>query len=355
MALVWADGFDHYGTGSGAQTNMLQGAGAWAALPNTVYGGYPVTSIKRTGVAAMSIEWAGNVGVSGTYRRVITTASNEVGVGFGFYMDNLPSDDAYVGFAFLSGTTVIASFYVSSTGAILAYDGTHSDTLVGASDAGDVSAGAFNHIEMRVLRDSVVGEMECRVNGETVVFANNLDLGASNVDNYAFRKGTNGTGPDSYVDDMFCWDGTGDANNSFIGPARINLVFPVADTAQADWTPNTGSGYQAIDDTTPDGDTTTIDTDTEGDLSDFEVGTLPSEIDGIIGVYVPVMAKLADAGIGTIKIAMVSNAEVAEGPEIPLTASYAYWGSVFETNPDGDIPWTKTTFEAALLRVEKVL
>ena len=159
-----------------------------------------------------------------------------------------------------------------------------------------------------------------------------------------------------YFDDLVAWDMEGGNFNSFPGPVRVTTIYCDADTDQADWDVfGATDGYQAINQSVPDGDTTYIHSDNPGDRSDFKIGELPAEIQTITAVFVPALGRLENAGIGDMKISLVSGGEVAEGPSHPLTPVYTYRGSSFEVDPNTDGPWTKSTLEAALLRIEKTV
>lgn len=348
MALLWADSFDHYGTGATGITNSLQGP--WGVMNGN-------TSINatrpRTGANAMEMVWTPNATVMAS--RTIPSSDKRVGVGFGFYLNALPANDNYISARFKNSITNIVSIYFSAGGAILAYIGSHTGTLVASSDNGIITASAYNYVEFSMLRDSVVGEIEVRVNGQVVIFVNNLNLGALNGSTFAFEKGVNGAGPTGYVDDIVCWDGAGTTNNTFIGPVRISTIYPTGNTAEADWSVNTGSAYAAIDDTVPDGDTTYIMANTAGMVSEFSISGLPSEVEQVAAVYVPAMSRLAGAGVGNLQVSLVSDGNVAAGVDRTITATYTYWGDVFPLDPDGNISWTKTSIEASLLRVEKTV
>lgn len=349
--LLFADSFDHYGSGSAGYANLTKGPGAYGEIGSDTYVGIS-SAQKRTGAYSLSMNTNANGGTVG-FRKSIVAANNEVIAGFGLYLSALPASSSKICFQWLQGTTPVASLIVTSAGALRLLIGGSSGTLVAQTD-NIIAAGTFNHIEIRALRDDVVGELEARVNGVQVAFIDNLDLGDNDIDGFQQIVPANGSGVTTYIDDLTICDTTGTAINDFMGPVRVNTSFVSADTVEADWTKNTGTdGYALIDDIAPDGDATYLEADTIGEVSEFALSALPSETADIKGVYIPAMARLADAGIGNLQVSLVSNSEVSLGPNEPITTSYAYYGSVHELNPDGDIPWTKASLEAALLRIEK--
>ena len=341
MALLFADGFEHYGTGSTGRTNML--AGPYLELAST---GQPSNAQARTG----SLSLKGNTNNSWCFRRSTGVAKNELGVAVGVYYESLSGVRKVIDFQ--ANTTAVCSITVSAAGAIQARVGgfNAAATIIGETDAGLITASAWHHIETRILVDDVVGEVEIRVNGSTELFLTNVNLGANLVNVVGHYMIT--TSP--YIDDLIVWDTTGDVNNTFFGPARVNTVFMSADTDVDDWSvTGAATGAEAIDETTPDGDTTYVSAAMVGQRSEFVPGELPPETEVIGGVYIPAMAKLASAGLGNFQLSIVSNGEVATGPDYPLTTAYTYWPSIFEKDPDGNKVWSKAAFEAARIRIEK--
>jgi hypothetical protein len=355
--LLWADSFDHYGTTpNGGRDAML--AGAWAGF-SAGNGTLPVVSNARgrTGSNSLLISYnsLANAGVQA--RRVLGGNKSVMGVGFGVWMSSLPGINGRHGIEFRSNANAaVCGLFIQSDGAIGFYTGA-SAVLIGSSEP-VLQTGSWSHVEAKIVSHETSGSVEVRVNGITVLAFEDLNLG-SGIAAVVFGNPQAGSGGGSFnwhIDDIVTWDDQGDYNNDFIGPARVATLFPAADTAQADWIPvGETDGYACINNVPPDGDTTYISAEDAGDISEFELSTLPPETEVIAGVYIPVMGRLEDAGVGQIQVSLVSNSEVSEGPDIPLTTAFTYWGAVHEVDPDTDLPWTKEGIEAALVRIEKTL
>lgn len=354
MALLWADSFDHYGVGG--ETAML--AGAWTQIGES--GTFPVISTEQARTGTRCIKWINEL--SSSQRRLIRrnfpTAKLVVGVGVGVYFTNLPSTSDIIGVQLRNSSNVgILSVFFQSDGSISVRAGTEAGTIIAASDP-VLNAASWDHVEIKAIFDTVVGEVEIRVNGLAVITMTDLNLGAVGASQVVFGKyvSTSGTYGIFYVDDVFAWDDNGTLNNDFIGPMRVETIFPVADTAATDWVRNTGaSDFAALDDVPPDADTTYLAGAGLGDISEFVLDTLPPETALIAGVFIPIMAKLEAAGLGNVQVSLVSGADVSAGPDQVLTTAYAYWDSIHETDPATDLPWTKAGLEAALVRIEKTV
>lgn len=360
MALIWAEGFDHYGdgsTGDEGRTFMLQGA--WAQFSSGNGPGAKIqASNARTGTCCLRFPFNSLATDSAQARRVLGAAHLVVGCATGIYFGGLPAVNKEWGFEFRNNSNnAIVFIAVQSDGAIAIYTGS-ARTFYAASDP-IITAASWQHIEARIVCDDIVGAVEVRVNGITVLNETDMNLGVAGCTQMVFGMpaGKNGGGSLNVdYDDIVTWNDSGDFLNSFIGACRVETVFPDGDTAQADWgITGAATGHEAIDDNPRDSDTTFISSDVATEISEFTLPTLPPETANIKGVYIPVMAKLFAAGTGNIQVSLVSGAAVSLGPDQTLTTAYTYWGGSHEIDPDTGAPWTKEGLEAALLRVEKTV
>ena len=357
MAIMWADGFDHYGTSpNGGRDNLL--AGAWSEIDDSTAGTFQISdAFVRTGTHALYADSGSGTG-SAFIRRLLNSTLTSFGVAFGVYLLQIPGSDTGVGMGFRDNTNAeIFSLTYMSDGSIALRDGDNNGTIIAQSDP-VMTAQTWNHIEVKMVIDPVVGEIEVRVNGEPIIEATDLDLGSTGVAGITFNRFVSNPANTSafYIDDVVTWDITGAIANDFIGPCRVETLFPSADTAVDDWSvTGAADGYQAIDEVPPDGDTSYISADTAAMVSEFELDNLLPETDTVIGVYAVTMAKLDSAGSGNLQTSLVSGGDVAAGDDNALTTAYTYRGDVFMTDPDTTDQWTKAAVNAMLLRVEKTL
>lgn len=359
MALLWADGFEHYGVGAVGRDNMLNGAYGFVHADCQ-----PSAAQSRTGGRSLSV--FGQTSSNSTFwRRVFPTNKLNFGFAMGLYLTALPSNPHRMGWQIWGNTGVpIYTINIATDGSLMLKAGNSAagnPPLVTSDPV--LTAEAFNYIECEMLIDSVVGECEIRVNGVTVIHMTDANFGTQPAASICGGKrlegnptGTWSGSPTMYFDDLVAWDKEGGNFNDFPGPVRVTTIYCDGDTAEDDWAVvGAGSGYEAINDAVPDMDSTYISSDNPGDVSEFTVGELPAEITTISAVYVPVLGRLENAGIGDVKVSMVSDTEVDEGPSHPLTPVYTYRGTSFETDPNTGTAWTKSTLEAALLRIEKTV
>lgn len=353
--LLFADSFEHYGdTPNGGRTAML--AGEWLEINSSNISVQEASA--RTGTHSLRFAGALTTGQIRA-RRSLKGPKLSFGLGFAIYYDNgLPTQSDRQGVQLRnSANESIVTISFNPDGSFNIRQGDEFGPLVGVTDI-VISAQAYNFIECKFVIDPIVGYIEIRVNGAVEFVISDVDLGTDPATNIAFvhRMGPTGsyTVPTLRWDDLIAWDTEGDHNVDFLGPVRVLTHFPETGTAEADWVRvGAATDVEAISEVPADGDTSYLGADDINLVSEFTLPELPPEVVAVRAVYVPAMARIEDAGVGNIQVSMVSNGQVDAAPELPLTPFYTYRGSAFQSNPDGDVEWTKEAYEAALIRIEK--
>lgn len=352
MALVFLEGFEHYGTGATGFTNML--AGPWAEITNT--GTWSIVSSPvRTGTKSLRYNAVNSTPNVLRYNKKV--ASDIIGVGCGVHLENLPSN-VILGISVRNASnSTILSVSFNPDGSLSLYKGSFAGTLIETSDT-YLTAGTFHHVEFRALIDDTVGEFELRVNGVVALQLGGLNLGTAPAKMVCFGgiSGTTTPQPYVYFDDIFIWDNGGTYNNDFLGPLRVLTVFADGDGSPQDWdVTGAATGHEAIDEVPSDGDTSFISTGILNEKATFTLPELPVEVSYIAGIYLPVLSRIEEAGTGSINASIISNGlSYYGGDNQPLTSSYTYWPFTFDYDPNTDVAWTKSGFEAAAFQIEKV-
>lgn len=349
--LLWMDSFDIYGTSTTGNTNMLEGV--YAQITGA---GSPTTAQARTGANSYTFP---NLVTS--IRRIFGADKATVGVGYGIYIENLPNvSNAMCLATFLNnGGTAVASVTVSTTGQIEVRTGGPSGT-VRATSAPALVTTAWQHVEMKLTFHATTGAAEIRVNGQTVINASNINTdGAAGGVAAQVRIGldtTPGATPTTwYIDDLFAWDLSGTYNNDFIGDKKVYVLVPNADTAAADWTPNSGStGYTQIDEIPP-SSSDYIQGTVVGDISEFELTDLPSDVTNVLALQFYTKMLKTDAGDSNVQMSAVSGASAAAGTDRPITTNATVYTDVFEEDPDTNAPWTLSGVNGMLARAARTL
>lgn len=362
MAILWMDGFDHYGTGSAGVTKMLDGV--WAEHNNSTID----TSRSRTGIASLKlIAGYQNTG-QGSRRAFPGNTKSVVGVGYAMWMDKLPDYNYSQQLFVISNTSNQARIAISmdTTGRATVHQGPVSGPVLYTAGAPTFIAGAWQFIEARF---DVAGAVELRVNGVSIFSLSGLAM--ANTGNFAqvtvgprsmIVGGSTYKGENFWIDDLFSWDNSGSYNNDFVGDRRVRAYYPDSDTAVAGMTPfGQAYGYQCIDETVPNDETDYLLSATPTGVpptpivSEFGIQPIDIEVAGISAVQTYTRMRKTDAGDCNIQVGMVSGASVANGVDRPITTQWTYWQDVLEFDPATGAPWTKAALDAAKLRIARTL
>src|SRR5690606_9162603 len=250
--------------------------------------------------------------------RIVFGSNTEViGVGFGIRLQSLPAANNRVFFNIRDvSNTEIATVCIQSDGSIEVKRGSEGGTSIEITDA-VITAGTFHHIEFRALIDDTVGEFELRVNGITLIQLGGLNLGTI----YSSSFGISSAFTQCWIDDLFIWNGEGSLNNDFLGPLRVLTVYADGDGTPQDWSViGATDAYDAVNEVTPDDDESYIGSDTVGDKATLTMPELPPEVSAIAGIFVPVYARIEEAGTGQINLSMISDGSSYYGGDTtPLT------------------------------------
>jgi len=151
-------------------------------------------------------------------------------------------------------------------------------------------------------------------------------------------------------DDFAINDTTGSVNNGRIGQGGIVALWPNADTADKDFSRSVGSdNYSLVNSFPPDGDTTYVEAGTIGDLDLYQ----HQQIGGagtVDAVWLTLTGRVVNGAAAPIQPTIKSVATTMVGsPPIYLVNTYATQGRLFETDPNGGIPWTTTAVNSALI------
>lgn len=360
MAIMWADSFDHYGlTEADIYENFRKGA--W----NTAVGlginvGFPTNA--RTGNFAFRT--SAGAGYKGSALRTFPGAidKNVIGVGAGVFLASMPNTPGQMGMAFRQNSNdVVASYTINTDGSLGVYlNGDYlgqSMQLVGSTEAGVIQPGAYQYIEFAVMADPLVGWIEIRVDGVTVYRIEELPIPRGPITHMRIGSLTNWVYSGVILwDDIVAWDDSGAHNNTFTGPVRVYTGMPNGDGTEQDWIVHgAATAWEAVSDIPPDGETTYIEAEDAGNVVELTLPDLPPEVVAISGVYIPIMGKLVEAGVGRVSAGLSDGTNAEMSPEQPLTPTYAYRGFPIQKNPTTGEPWTREEYNDAVLRIEKTV
>lgn len=357
MALLWMDGFDHYGA---VASNASQAVSATVRgeMLNGVYAvvdyAFATNSLSRTGGKSLIVKREG-ASIRTAIRRILGAGFDMVGVGFALYLPNIAARQNETYFTFYDGAGVPqCCMSITSTGA-LTFSRGYTTALLGQSADGAVVASAWQHVEIKVLCADL-GAVEIRVNGVTVLSLVDVNTKAVAEDNIRqvgiAREGIGFT--EFYIDDYFCWNTLGDYNNDFIGDKRILTLYPNDNDTLQEWEPvGVATGFEAIDEQVPDGDSTYIEATEAVSVSRFELDNIVENIGSIAGIQTYALQRKTVAGVCNTKVSLVSGIDEANGEDRAITEQWTYYTDVHEIDPATSAPWTKSVIDSVKLKIER--
>jgi len=351
MALLFMDSFDHYVTADLTEK--------WSSVV-----------ISGTSGALNTINTTGGRRSSGAWRY---TPGNDTLNAFGYIQKNLPATGATVvcGFAFnpsgasggsgmpifsvLNGATSLTYLRLNSDLTLSVGRGGHSGspTLLGTTAA--VTAGAFTYVEIKLLLSATVGTVDVRFNGVSVLSLTAQNTAAATtwtnirLGLLSAAVGNSIVSGRTYdYDDLYVLDGAGAAPlNDLLGDVRVDARRPTAAGAVTGWTPLAGANWDAVNDTTPDDDTTYTSTSTVSATDTFVTEDAPIVGATIFGVQHCLAMKKADAGTCTVAPVIRHGTTNYPGAPISPGTSYSYGVAIAATNPGTGLAWTEAGFNAA--------
>jgi hypothetical protein len=359
LATQWMDDFTSYGTtGAAADARLLNGIYAenvrasLAADPDPTAGGVMVMS-KIAG------------GLGGALRKVLSAPRVTTGVAARYWLSALPNAsgvDSSPWLAVFGDTNNLNNVIIvpDPSGNIRAIrtDNAGALTTLATTSTPCLTANAWKHIEIKCTIDIAAGYVEVRVEGITVLTFTGRTLGTTsgalsstqNVSLYSAQSG-----PTMFVKDFIIWNTTGGVNNDFMGSCQVVKIIPQSDDSLG-WTASTGTtGFNLINDATPDDDTGYITAPFPlPSPSQFNMTDLPVNVSTVRGVMVLHRSRKTDGGDGNIQVSVVSGANVGTGSDRPITTAYTYWYDVFDKDPSGS-SWSRTLVNALKLKLNRTL
>jgi len=338
MALVWADGFDHYGS---------------AAEMQKVYGDYASNNFLIGAGARTGTGYVEHYNENGSFSKLIATPQTAFGVGVGFKPTSFPGNLTHGFSLYDTAGNATRLLFNSSLGFCFYYN----STLLGTSANNLVNVNSWQQVEFFANKGNgtTTGYLEARLNGNVILTVSGLALGATSYNKwYSHNPGIGGSGGWALqLDDLLMWDTTGTINNTFLGDRRCLTSFATSNGATQGWTFTGGAtAWQSINSVPPSG-TNYIEGVNSGDASEFNKGALTLLATGVAGVRVVASALKTDAGAATFRLGMHSGSFATMGASITPGTTYNYYDTILELDPNGSIPWTKASVEAALVRIAK--
>lgn len=263
------------------------------------------------------------------------------------------------------GTPHVGLFIIPSTNVLQIRRGTLTSSVQLGSDLPLApSIGTWYYIKMKVKVHDSAGTVDCIINEVVQCALTGQDTrdGATgtisriNLGSYAAFGG--GTQSAFDFQDAATCDTTGSAPmNDFHPEGRVHAGVPTSDGDATDWTANTGTRWEAVDDAAPDGDTTYITSGTVGHRALFNRTAITSNPVTVYGACTVNVVAKDDAGTSPLKGLLKVGGTEYEGAVGGNVSGTSYVGirEIFENDPDTGSPWASVAaWNAAQSGVKKV-
>lgn len=354
MALLYLDGFEHYGT-----TNVDD---TWTILEENKTPYTKIVAEGRTTTHALCFDQSRETGDNGYWQ--IALSKGQVGqtsgvLGFALRIENLGDRNPGQWNKLIEITDgnwqcIYVTIHVDGTMTMHA-KGTVDvfDLLLAGPSTFSVEDDVWHYVELKWTIHPTAGAMHLKVDGMTIFDLTNVSTDglSPNGDQWTtIRLGGNSAfGHKQFIDDLYLLDTTGAVNNDFLGDITVKTVFVEDDGAYSQWTPSTpGDHYVLVDEADPDDDATYVETETLNDVDTYVFADVATT-DTIVGVQLSVNVRKSDQGDAAIssrvRYSSVDYDEYSNAFQEPFglggITEYYYVDFPWDTHPNGS-SWTPT-------------
>lgn len=346
MALLFIDSYDHYATSDAVKKGYS--SSYFAGTPGDI--GASIGAYGRNSTNGLRCRSSASAGQRSTATLTISNASGTTCIiGVAFKMNVLPSSEALV-CQIWNDSAVQISLTVSSGGSLSVRRGGLSGTVL-VTTATTLSAATFYFLELKILFDNTAGTYEVRIDGVSAgsgTGADTINSGTAGFDSIVFGNTETAAPLTLDFDDLYVCDGTGGANNDFLGDHRI--VCKVASSgngSNTDWSPSTGSDHGALVDEATPNTSDYVSSDTSGEIDTYNFAAL-----GVTGTVKALQTCLyVSAQVGGVRelasVSRIGGVNYADANEVTLGADWTYLRTIKTVSPATSSAWTVAEIDGA--------
>jgi hypothetical protein len=272
-------------------------------------------------------------------------------VGFAFYSATSVQDATHPMLQFVDTATTHVWCGHDGSGRIQFRLGSSGGTVLGTTTT-TMSPATWYYLEIKVTIADAGGVCACRVNGiQEVNFSGDTRNGANASANILSFTGQN-TSAISRFDDLYACDGDAPSPyNDYLGDCRVEALFPNGNGTTSGMTGSDGNStdnYLLVDETSPDDDTTYVQSNVVATKDTYNYGSLAVSSGTVYAVQLLPWAKKTDAGTRTfVTVARTSGGTEEDSSAVSLTTTYTYQTQNIRTTKPGGGAWDITEVNGA--------
>jgi hypothetical protein len=316
MAITWIDGFDLYS----------------ATVPMAARG--YILSGTVSLVAGRFGEQAIRISTSNSVNLPLQASMNVISFGLAMNLGATAVSGAGAGQALmhlrLNGSTIVR-IGVDNTGRLLVGRGDFGANLISASSAGVITVGSYKYWEFEITRHASAGIVNAWVDGVPVIADTGKNTGASDFNQFFMQVQTASTYD---ADDWWITDTTR------LGERFVDVLRPVSDSAQNDWSASSGSNNASLVDDTTANDTDYVFSNTVGQIDRYNIEDLPTNPTAISAIQITYAALKDDATTRTIRPSLKSGGTTSPGATKAVSPTYQWFTDIRTVDPNTSAPWT---------------
>ncbi len=316
MALILADGFDHYASTQAAEKFWT--GSPFGMVPGRGFGGQAMVVI-----------------INNEVRKVFPSSYSTVIAGAALNVDD---NSAGVIMSLRGGGVIAASIFFNGGQKLELHDSTGSVIATGTTT---LPINSYFYVELKLVKGSS-GTATVHLNGAAEIAASTGNYGTANIDTIEFSN--HSLSGHTLVDDVYVFDTSGSPpQNDFIGNVRIETLYPVADGSYTAWTPKFGTDhYQMVNEHLIDGDGSFVYDANPGDKDSYILETF---IGTIYGAQLNIGARKGDAPLRQIKPLIKQSGTDYLGALATLSSDYVFYSWQLDKDPSG-ADWLAATINA---------
>ena len=209
----------------------------------------------------------------------------------------------------------------------------------------------WRYVEIKLFAHNTTGTCQVKIDRELIVDFTGDTLGtAGRIAGFYLGTKESSANP-YYVDDLYILNTAGSANNDFLGPIKIETLYPNGNGTTNNFTgsdADSTDNYLLVDDDPPD-TADYVETLTVSDLDLYNYTPLTTtNIEAVVGIRVESYIKLAESGLKGFKHSILSNTIPLDSAEMFHTnEDHKLFSTIHEQNPDGPATWTVSAVNLA--------